>query len=243
MKIRIDLNADLGEGQPHDQELMPFLSSCSIACGGHFGDENTVKKTLQLATQWQVKAGAHPSYPDRVHFGRTSMSLSLHELLESLKHQLDLFHDLCAEVHHIKLHGALYNDVFSDIEKAEALVNLFLRYHPHQKIYCAPRSALSKVVESSSLVPVYEGFSDRRYTTSGTLVARSKQGALIENEVEMAAQVLQLVTQQRVTSIMGKIIPLQVQTLCFHSEGKNALRNLSHVSKRLKEEGVVVHAV
>ena len=76
MKLNnIDINADLGEGAGYDAELMPLISSCSIACGGHFGDENSMRSALQLAKKHDVKVGAHPSFPDTDHFGRKVLTI------------------------------------------------------------------------------------------------------------------------------------------------------------------------
>ena len=138
---QIDLNCDVGEGTGNDAALMPFISSCSIACGGHYGNAKTIAATLALAAQNKVKTGAHPAYPDPQNFGRKSSNLPLTELQDALREQLDLFFGLCPAVNHIKPHGALYNDLFENEEKARAAVEVFAAYNPKIKVYCAPKSA------------------------------------------------------------------------------------------------------
>ena len=109
----IDLNCDLGEGTGNDPFVMPFISSCSIACGGHFGNKRTIKEAIELAEKYNVKTGAHPSYLDTKFFGRKSLDIPLKELQDSIRFQLDLFFNISANSTHIKPHGALYNDLFS----------------------------------------------------------------------------------------------------------------------------------
>ena len=60
--LPIDVNADVGEGLD-DALLMPYLTSVSIACGGHAGDEATMVGALRLAASHSLRLGAHPGYP------------------------------------------------------------------------------------------------------------------------------------------------------------------------------------
>ncbi|MEX2350146.1 MAG: LamB/YcsF family protein, partial [Flavobacteriaceae bacterium] len=119
MQKAIDINADLGEGCGFDNRIMPLISSCNIACGGHFGDEDSITEALQLAKKHKVKVGAHPSYPDRENFGRKILKISKEKLKDSLLTQLRLIQSICdkneIELNHVILHGALYK--FDTIEK------------------------------------------------------------------------------------------------------------------------------
>ena len=70
--MKIDLNCDLAEGAGIEAQIMPFISSANIACGFHAGDPLLMKETIQLCMNHKVAIGAHPSFPDRENFGRTS---------------------------------------------------------------------------------------------------------------------------------------------------------------------------
>jgi 5-oxoprolinase (ATP-hydrolysing) subunit A len=122
----IDLNADLGEGTGLDHLLMPLITSCSIACGGHYGDSETMRQALGLARRYGLKSGAHPSYPDRVHFGRIVPDMSAHDLRQSLVHQILAYYEASAAervpVNHIKLHGALYNRAATETDTARTVI-------------------------------------------------------------------------------------------------------------------------
>ena len=125
----IDINCDLGEGIGNDAEIMPYINSCNIACGGHFGDLQTIKETILLAQKYAVKVGAHPSFPDKENFGRKLMTLSDNDLMDSISQQIKLFHQACnetgARMHHVKLHGALYNLAAKDSHIAELVIQAF----------------------------------------------------------------------------------------------------------------------
>ncbi|HLU80605.1 MAG TPA: LamB/YcsF family protein, partial [Flavobacteriaceae bacterium] len=133
-EMEIDLNCDLGEGGKSDTLIMPLISSCNIACGGHYGNEKSIAETLDLAAEYKVNIGAHPSYPDKKNFGRKPIDISLKTLEESLIHQIQL---LCQQAKkqklrpkHVKPHGRLYHDLISNEEKAEMFVNLVWEINP-----------------------------------------------------------------------------------------------------------------
>ena len=157
----IDLNCDLGEGTGNDPFVMPLISSCSIACGGHFGNKRTIKESIELAEKYNVKTGAHPSYLDTKFFGRKSLDIPLKKLQDSIRFQLDLFFNISANSTHIKPHGALYNDLFHDLEKAEAVVEVFKEYG-NLYVFCQPFSKLSTVLSSKKIKQIHEGFGDKK---------------------------------------------------------------------------------
>lgn len=240
---QIDLNCDVGEGTGNDQALMPFITSCSIACGGHYGDQKTVLQTLRYAEAFAVNTGAHPSYNDPENFGRKSLALPLDQLQESLRKQLDLFYGMCKKVSHIKPHGALYNDLFDDVEKAEAVVEVFTEYDPAVKLFCSPKSALSLMAKKAGLIPLFEGFGDRAYNSNGGLVSRNNAQAVFYQKEKIAEQVLSIIQQQQVMGINGEEIPLDVQTICLHGDGKNIKENLAYLVKTLAKNNIDVKAV
>lgn len=240
---QIDLNCDVGEGTGNDQALMPFITSCSIACGGHFGNAKSIATTLGYAQNAGVRVGAHPSYPDWANFGRKSLPISTPDLQDALRKQLDLFFSLCPQPNHIKPHGALYNDLFYDLEKARAVVAVFNEYAKGIKLFCSPGSQLALVANTAGFQVVYEGFGDRAYTPQASLVPRSQAGALLTHKEEIAQQALLIVSKQQVNTLNHRTIPLEVQTLCLHGDGENVLDNLQYLKDYLINHGISVKAI
>jgi UPF0271 protein len=241
----IDLNCDMGEGVGNDASLMPYISSCSIACGGHVGDENSIKETLRLAKQFGVKVGAHPAYPDPEYFGRKSMQLSNKELEESIIKQLTLFLRCCEQtnspVNHIKPHGALYNDLFHDAAKVEVFVAVVKTLIPEAKLYCSPGSLIEKEAIRSGIHVKREGFVDRTYNEDGTLRSRLLKGAVLTDLKQVGLQVLSIVKEQVVPVFGGEFIPLSVQTLCLHGDHLQAVELIQSVDRLLKLNEIDVH--
>ena len=235
----IDLNCDLGEGTGNDSFVMPFISSCSIACGGHFGNKRTIKEAIELAEKHNVKTGAHPSYLDTKFFGRQSLDIPLKELQDSIRFQLDLFFNISANSTHIKPHGALYNDLFYDLEKAEAVVEVFKEYG-NLYVFCQPSSKLSTVLTSQKVNQIHEGFGDRLYSSNGTLLSRKIPSSVLESKKKILDQVAYLVKESSVITNDNKTIELKVQTICLHGDNKNVINIISYLIKELKQLSINV---
>lgn len=228
----IDINCDLGEGSTladgdNDALLMPFLSSCNIACGGHAGNVDTIDYAIKNALQHQLKVGAHPGYPDRDNFGRSSLNLSASDVVKSLQQQLDLFLSVANKnnviLHHVKLHGALYNEVERNPELAEFIADYFVESFPNIKIYGLAQGQFQKVCEDKNLSFVPEGFMDRRYQTDGTLLPRKEPGAVITDSKQCIQQAIAFAKKQPVVSSTGALISPKVETICLHGDNENAL--------------------
>ena len=239
----IDLNCDMGEGTGNDALLMPYISSCSIACGGHYGTKQSIAATATLAKAQGVRIGAHPAYPDPENFGRKSMDLSHGSLQDALRRQLDTFFSVCTVVNHIKPHGALYNDLFFDREKAAAVVAVFSEYAPGIKVYCAPGSQLATVAAEQGFSVRLEAFADRAYASDGTLVARTKKNAVLIEKQHMAQQLIQIIKSETVTSITGEIIPMKAQTICLHGDGVGVVENAAFLVESLKQNRISVEGL
>ena len=230
--VTIDINCDLGEGRTladgdNDALLMPYLSSCNIACGGHAGNLETIDYAIKNALQHQLKIGAHPGYPDQDNFGRESLGLSVDGVIASLLQQLDLFLGVLnknnATLNHIKLHGALYNDVEYDRELADVVADYFLEGFPDIHIFGLAQGQFQMVCESKNLKFIPEGFMDRRYQTNGTLSPRTETGAVITEERHCIQQAIALARKQPVVSSTGALISPEVETICLHGDNENAL--------------------
>lgn len=242
----IDLNADLGEGDPYDAELLGIVSSCNIACGGHAGDSKSMEKTVRQALDNAVAIGAHPSYPDRQGFGRRSGFVAGGALSESLQEQLqdlgEVAAGLGAVVSHVKPHGALYNDAASDAGLAELVAEAVTRMPGACALVGQPGSALERAAEDRGIRFVAEAFVDRAYLADGRLVPRSETGAVYDDPEAMAAQAVSLVLAQRARSIDGRSIGIRADTLCIHGDTPDAPHAARVVRDALEDRGVTIVA-
>lgn len=232
MKHEVDLNADLGEGDPYDAELLTIVSSCNVACGGHAGDKDSMRATVMAAAANRVAIGAHPSYPDREGFGRRSGFASGSALRESLQAQIDVLQAIVAEhgeeLSHVKPHGALYNDAVNDRELADLIVETVAKSAPGAAFVGLPASEMQSAAARTSLRFVAEGFIDRAYQDDGQLVPRSEPGAVHKT--------LELVLPQA-AALVGI-----VDTLCIHGDTPGAAEAAAAVRKELEKQGVEIRA-
>lgn len=224
----IDLNADLGEGYDYDAELMPLISSVNVACGGHAGDVDTMRHTVRLAKHHGVAIGAHPSYPDRQHFGRVSLDLSPMLLVEVLTSQLWALNAVCIEegisIAYVKPHGALYNDAARDPALARLLADTVREIDPDLALMGLAGSAMMAAAREAGLQPVAEAFVDRAYRADGTLVPRSLPHAVHHDEGTAVGQACDLVEQHGVRDEHGAWLPVSAQSLCLHGDTPQAHR-------------------
>lgn len=242
--FRIDINADVGEGIGNEAELMPLLSSCNIACGGHAGDYNTMTEVVRLAKQHQVKIGAHPSFPDRINFGRVVLKLKEQDLYESLSAQINSFLDVLneqdASLHHIKPHGALYNLAAKDDVTARVIVEVVKSLDLSVKLYAPYKSIMASLAERNTIEVVYEAFADRNYNTDLSLVSRNNDNAILQNETDVLEHVLRMVKDQNVLSVQDDILPIKAATFCVHGDTLNALKILKYLRQELPKQDVLI---
>ncbi len=243
----IDLNCDMGEGCANDAELMTFISSANIACGSHAGDVGTMKRTVELALANGVAIGAHPGYPDREGFGRKPMSLSAKEVFAIVQDQILLLAGVCDELgaalHHVKPHGALYNQAAKDPELAASIAEAVRGIDAALVLYGLSGSSLISEGKSAGLRTASEVFADRTYSPDGTLTPRTEPGALI-TELELStSQILQMVEHGTVTSTSGENIAIESETICVHGDGPNAVLFASSVRSALTTNGIRIQAI
>lgn len=234
MKQWVDLNCDLGEGCTTDAAIMPFISSANIACGYHAGNEETIRQTLLLAKQFNVAAGAHPSYPDRANFGRKEMELPIQEIKSMVIAQVELVKKLAEEIglqlQHVKPHGALYNKAARDMNTATAIAEAVKEVDASLILFGLANSESGKAAEKAGLNFYNEVFADRTYTDQGQLTPRSEYNAMINTNEEAIDQVLQMISKGTVTSINGHAIPIQADTICIHGDGEHAVSFAQHIN-------------
>src|SRR5215207_9027553 len=224
--MQIDLNCDMGEGIGNEAGIMPFISSANIACGFHAGNGETISHTMDLAVQYGVHVGAHPSFRDRENFGRKEMHLPAEKLYAVIIEQL-IKMDLIAKekgiaLHHVKPHGALYNMAARNRQMARVMVQAVSDFTGGIILYGLSGSVLIEEAKIMGLPTLSEVFADRTYQDDGSLLPRTQSGAVITDENEMLAQVLQMINQSSVTSFSGKVIPIVAETICIHGDGPHA---------------------
>lgn len=239
---RIDLNADLGEGGGEDEEFMSLISSVNIACGGHAGNKESIQLTIDLALQAQVAIGAHPGYEDRPHFGRRAMQISSDEIRSLIIRQLERILAIHPQLHHVKPHGALYNQSNQSEPMAEALVLAISEILPNTILYCPPNGALVRAADEINLATCPEGFIDRRYEEDGSLCPRTETRAMIERGEEAVSQALKIATQREVITRVGTTIPLIARSLCVHGDHAGALNVLRLTRSSLELAGIEITA-
>ena len=222
---KIDLNADLGEGGADDAALLGLVSSANIACGGHAGDVETMSRTIDLAIASGVAVGAHPGYEDREHFGRRAMAFPLPQVSDLVARQVEKLATLAqaagAPLHHVKPHGALYNQADRDELFAAAVVAGILRVSTRALLYAMPGSKLAAAGLAAGLTICPEGFADRSYLANGSLMPRNEPGAVIKDTATALVQALRLAKSG------------QIETLCVHGDAANAVLILRAIRERL----------
>jgi UPF0271 protein len=233
----IELNADVGEGCD-DASLMPYLNRVSIACGGHTGDAVSMAAALRLAADYGVAVGAHPSYPDRVEFGRRELAASAEEIAAWVTQQIESLAEQAAQLGlrllHVKPHGALYNMAARDASVARAIARAVAALDPALILVGLSGSQLIGAGQAAGLKVLNEAFADRRYQTDGRLVSRETSGALIVDPRLAAAQAAALAHGQVIDTWSGGRIRVQADTICLHSDTPDALNIARAVHTALK---------
>ncbi len=243
----LDLNGDVGEGVGDDAQLLPLLTSANIACGGHAGDDATMRATLAVAVPAGVAVGAHPGHEERATFGRVERPIAPAELAALITRQFERLAAHAAHagvaLAHVKLHGALYHQVGRDAALAAAAVAAIARLDRTLRVVGAPNSALALATQAAGMRFVGEAFADRTYRRDGTLTPRSEPGALIDDEERAVAQVLSLVQRGVVRAQDGHEVALRAETICLHGDGPHALAFARRLRRELLTAGVTLRAV
>ncbi|MEJ7863073.1 MAG: 5-oxoprolinase subunit PxpA [Pyrinomonadaceae bacterium] len=245
----IDLNCDMGESfgawrMGNDTELMKYVSSVNIACGFHAGDATVMRKTVQTALEKGVAIGAHPSFPDLQGFGRREMSLSAQEIFDAVLYQVSALKGICeafgAQLHHVKPHGALYNQAAKNSKIACAIGEAVKALDKNLIFYGLSGSFLISEAENAGLKTASEVFADRTYQADGSLTPRTEPNALIKTSEQAVAQVLQMVKEQTITAMSGESIALKAETVCIHGDGENAPELARTIREKLIDNNIQI---
>ncbi|WP_164861837.1 LamB/YcsF family protein, partial [Microbacterium sp. CPCC 204701] len=244
----IDLNADLGEtvdGRPtaDDEAMFAVISSASVACGGHAGDAASMRESVERASRFGVAIGAHPSYPDRVNFGRVPVAMAPASLQAAVEAQLEALAAAGGDIHYVKPHGALYHAVTADAEQADAVARAVAAFSARVG-RALPLLGLGgeipRAAASVGLRFVREAFLDRGYLADGSLVSRTRPGALLDDPHTVAERAVRLVQDGVVEAVDGTAVAVEAGSLCLHGDSPAAVDMARAVRAALVSEGVEV---
>ena len=241
--MTIDLNADVGEGVGNDAQLMPFLSSCNIACGVHAGGTDTIADTIGLAILHNVKIGAHPSFPDRNNFGRKEMELPQQELVPTIIDQIELVkntaENLGTQLHHVKPHGALYNMAAHRADIAFAIVSAMHEFKS-TALYVPFGSVIAALAKREGITICYEAFADRNYNDDLTLVSRKNENAMLHDPTVIAAHAIRMIRERKVKTINGNFVPIEAETICIHGDNPHAVEIAQQLHSKFGEVAITI---
>jgi UPF0271 protein len=246
MNLSVDLNADLGEGSGHDQELFELISSANIATGFHAGDSDTMHAAISAAKKQRVAVGAHPSFFDRENFGRKELMMPVEEVFDAVAYQLGIFQAIASslnvQANHVKPHGALYNMAVRDRKFADAIARAIESVDPKLILFAPDNSELAGAGKAYGLQIAREVFADRNYLNDGWLVPRTREGALLHDPNEAAERVLRMLREGKVRSIEGRDVEVRGETICVHGDTPGAVEFARVLRSRLEREGVKIKA-
>ena len=250
MRMRIDINCDLGESFGnyrigHDREIMPYITSANVACGFHAGDPIIMAKTVKLAKENQVAVGAHPGFPDLMGFGRRSMKLSKEEVGNIMIYQIGALEAFTKafgiEMQHIKPHGALYNAAAENEIYAKAIVEAASAINPKLLLFALADSKMAKIASKAGVRVAHEVFIDRAYNGDGTLVSRRIPGSIITDVKLVVERAIKIIKEKQVVAIDGRVVKFDyVHTLCVHGDTSNSVELAKSVRNAVLDSNIDV---
>ncbi|MGP7734418.1 5-oxoprolinase subunit PxpA [Oceanimonas smirnovii] len=242
---RLLLNADMGESfgtwtMGQDEAVMPFVDLANVACGFHAADPDTMRRTVQLANAHGVKVGAHPAYPDMVGFGRRSLAASPAEVENMVLYQLGALHGICVaegtQVHYLKPHGALYNDMMKEEAVLAAIMRAVAAFNPTLPLMLmatANPQPAQELAEQHGITLWFEAFADRAYDAAGFLVPRSQPGAVHHAPGVIVEQARRIAAGEPLAAIDGSPLRLTAHTLCVHGDNPESIAAVAAIRRML----------
>jgi UPF0271 protein len=246
---RIDLNCDMGElpeaiADGTQEALLRSITSANVACGGHAGDEQMMRTTIEQALRWKVAIGAHPGYADRANFGRLELKLPPNEIADSVFEQVSALDEVAkrsgARLVHVKPHGALYNQAVHNRELAEAIAEGVARWRRDVVLVGLAGSPMLEVFKKAGFAIAAEAFADRRYEPDGTLRSRKFEDALLRDPAYAAKQALSIAQRGIVAAHDGSEVPISAQTICIHSDTPGSVQIAAAVARTLRDAAVTL---
>lgn len=248
----VDLNSDLGESFGAykigmDEEIVPLVSSANVACGFHAGDPATMARTAELCKNNSTAIGAHPGFKDLEGFGRRNMNVSPADVKNMIIYQVGALDGFCRtkgiKMQHVKPHGALYNMAAKDPALAKAICEGIYEYDKSLVLLGLAGSEMINQAKAMGLPYAAEVFADRAYEDDGTLVARTKPGAMIKDEDEAVKRVIKMIKTHTVESISGKTIEICPDSVCVHGDSEKALLFVKKIKAAMEAEGIEIKPV
>lgn len=240
---KIHINCDLGEGGEFDKQLMPLISACNIACGGHAGNLETIQHTVGLAMEHGVEIGAHPSYPDKENFGRISLKIEPKELKRSLVAQILTLKQIAeaegAKLTHVKPHGALYNDAQKNENIAAVILDAIQEFDDPLLLYAPEDSVISQLAEGK-LEVIFEAFADRNYNPDRSLVSRLNSHALITEKEQVFKHLFSMFFEGKITCLKGEKIETHATTFCLHSDTPKSVEIIEYLHEKFREKDIII---
>lgn len=244
MDLTIDINCDLGEGKGVERDIMPYISSCNIACGGHFGTLYSIREAVVLALQHEVLIGAHPSYDDVENFGRVALEWDELRFRESVTQQINLVKsvtdDLNATLHHVKMHGALYHTTAHLENESDWLINLLVSTFKSLKLYAPYGSLLAKKAQNKGITVLKEGFADRRYKNQNQLLAREQPHAVLHHADDVYDQIINMAQHHAIIDDKGLKHTIEADTICIHGDNKVIVAQWADIYHKLQANHLII---
>tara|TARA_Y100000816_G_scaffold17181_1_gene11247 strand:- start:2479 stop:3264 length:786 start_codon:yes stop_codon:yes gene_type:complete len=250
--MEININCDLGEKSQHhsiknDPDLLKIVNSANIACGFHAGDEETMKKTIQISRKNKVSIGAHPSFNDPQNFGRKRHNLPKNEIKKLIIDQYEALQSIAetydTNVTHIKPHGALNNMACEDLNLSIILAETIFSIDKNL-IYLVPTgSKMEEAAKKFNMKIACEIFADRNYEDDGNLVSRDNANAVITDPEKCKKHVLDMVENQSINCLSGKKIKCEIDSICIHGDNIMSLETAKQIKKVLEENNIYLKSL
>ena len=247
--VRIDINCDMGESfgswsMGADEQVMPHITSANIACGAHAGDPVVMRRTVRLAKVCGVGIGAHPGFADLQGFGRRELSIDPGELEASMIVQIGAMAAMAraerTALQHVKAHGALYNMAARDRALADAIGRAIAAVDPALIMFGLPNSPMIDAARAAGLRVAAEGFADRAYQADGSLMPRSRSGAVVHDVDAVVTRAVRMATDGVVLTPEGKEVAMRIDTICVHGDTPGAPELTRRIRQALTEAGASV---
>jgi len=248
--MEININCDLGESSKlhsteNDPLLLKIVNSANIACGYHAGDKLTMEKTIEISKKNKVSVGAHPSFYDPENFGRKRLSLPSNEIKKLIIDQINILSSVAnnkgTKITHVKPHGALNNMACEDYDLAKLIADSIIQVDKELIFLVPTGSEMEKAGKKLGMKIAAEIFADRNYEDNGNLVSRSKKNAMITDPNVAKKHVIKMVESQALNCYSGKQISCEIDSVCVHGDGKNAVNTAAQIRDGLLKSGVTLN--
>jgi len=250
--MEININCDLGESSKlhstkNDPLLLGIVNSANIACGYHAGDKATMAKTIEVSKKNNVSIGAHPSFNDPENFGRRRLDLPAKEIKKLIIDQINILTSIAnnkeIKVTHVKPHGALNNMACENYDLAKVISESIIEANKDLIFLVPTGSQMEKAGKKLNLKVAAEIFADRNYEDDGNLVSRKKDNALITDPEIAKKHVIKMVETQALNCYSGKQIPCDIDSVCVHGDGKNAVSTAKEIREGLIKSGITLKSL